>query len=138
MADVLVAPVDAPLIYIIIAAAMLVIFALWMGWRITRLRAKPRMSRTQVTAWRTRIDELRARYDGGDERVYALALAKLLREFGTERTGADMRAMTADEIDALHPGFAELLRSLEEPSFSPLTDGVEDVTARAKAAVGAW
>ena len=142
MVDDLVPPFEAATVYLVLTLALLVVLALWLGWRVTRLDEKPRMAGRRVNTWRRRIDKLYAGYrKNGDTRVYCLALAKLLRDFGTERSGQNMASLSAAEVHDVsgQPEFAELLRELEEPSFSPNGMGeVGQLTDRAKAAVGGW
>lgn len=142
MVDDLVPPFEAATAYIVITIAFLVILALWLGWRVSRLDEKPRLAGLRVSTWRRRIDKLHTEHrKHGETRVYSLALAKLLRDFGTERSGINMTTLSSAEIDEAsgQPAFAQLLRELEAPSFSPSGEGeIGELTERAKAAVGAW
>ncbi|WP_220462737.1 hypothetical protein [Flaviflexus equikiangi] len=105
MADNLVAPFAASPFYLVLAGALLALVALWIAWRVSRLTARQTMAPLRVTSWHEAIDKLDVVYGRDDSRVYALALAKLLRDFGTERTGiplaslsiADMRGIVHDE-----------------------------------------
>lgn len=142
MVENLVSPFEAATIYIILTVGFLLTMALWLGWRISRLGEKPRLAGLRIYTWRRRIDRLDADHRStGDTRVYFLALAKLLRDFGTERSGTNMASMSASDIERVsgEPGFARLLRELEEPSFSPGGGGASaELTERAKASVGSW
>lgn len=119
MVEDLVAPFEASPFYIVAALALLVVLAMWLGWRITSIGAKKRAP-VRVRTWQKKIDDLREEHRNvGDSRVYALALAKLLRDFGTEKTGSDMSWMSVREATAMSgfTEFGELLSVLEEPSF---------------------
>lgn len=142
MVDDLVPPFEAATVYLVLTLALLVVLALWLGWRVTRLDEKPRMAGRRVNTWRRRIDKLYAGYrKNGDTRVYCLALAKLLRGFGTEVSGQSMASLSVTEVHHVSglPEIAQLLRELEDPSFIPSGVGeVGQLTDRAKAAVGGW
>lgn len=141
MAENLVAPFAASPFYLVLAGALLALVALWIAWRVSRLTARQTMAPLRVTSWHEAIDKLDVIYGRDDSRVYALALAKLLRDFGTERTGislaslsiADMRGIVHDEA------FLSLLRRLEEPAFAPAAVGdTGRMMAEAKEVVQSW
>lgn len=137
MADSLATPFGPPPLFLIIAIGLLIILALWLGWRISKLREQPHLTPVRIRTWQAKIDDAIAGHH--DPRVAALTLAKVLRDYGTERWGVPMASMTVSEIEAGREDFARLLRQLEEPSFSPFTSGeVERIADEAKGAVGSW
>lgn len=140
MIDDLVAPFEASPFYLVGVVAILLVLALWLGWRISRLKARPASRPPRVHTWQKKIDQL-VSDNVADTRVFALSLAKLLRDYGTARTGNDMSSLSVTDIEngGGSRDFTELLRVLEHPSFSPSGEANrDDLVARAKAVVGSW
>ncbi|MEZ7898642.1 MAG: hypothetical protein QMB98_07490 [Flaviflexus sp.] len=138
MTEDLIPPFEASAFYMVGAIALFAVLALWIAWRVRdRKKSRPQPN---VNKWRKKIDGLRHQHSG-DARVFALSLAKLLRDFGTELSGTDMTSLSVQEIrrSTGYREFSDLLTVLEQPSFGPdSTDVIDPLAERAKEVVGAW
>lgn len=139
MIEDLIPPFETSAFYLVGTFLLLVVLALWITWRVTDRKKKTPQPRVRV--WQRKIDALRNKYRDGEGRVFALALAKLLRDFGSELSQINMQVLSVAEIRAAthYRGFSDLLTILEEPSFAPESEEtIDELTNRAKAVVGAW
>lgn len=124
--------------------ALLAAAALWLLWLLARARRRgPEAAPVDRQSFLARVDGLEDRFARGetDLRGLHLALAALVREFGTARLGRDITPLTRREVDAAFPqtGLGELLGRFEQPSFAQSPE-VEAATSlrRTREAVGSW
>lgn len=117
-----------------LGAVLLVTAVALLLWLASRARTVgPDRERTARgrTDWQGAVETLHARFLAGelDLRGLHLALAHLVRGFGTERTGTDLTSMTRGEVAEGFPAAGELLARFEQPSFArdPRTEARESV-----------
>lgn len=117
-----------------LGAVLLVTAVALLLWLASRARTVgPDRERTARgrTDWWGAVETLHARFLAGelDLRGLHLALAHLVRGFGTERTGTDLTSMTRGEVAEGFPAAGELLARFEQPSFArdPRTEARESV-----------
>ncbi len=119
--------VDPPVLYawwVLVLGVLLVGAAIaWLVWMFLRRPPAAPAGPPPVTAsWDRRVDALYARFRAGelDLRELHLALARLVREYGSERTGRDLTWMSRAEVAETFPrtGLGPLLARYEQPSFS--------------------
>ncbi len=119
------------------SALLLVLALAWLLWLLQRTRPArpdaPDPRRAVQQDWGGAVAELHGRFLRGelDLRALHLALAGLMREFGSDHTGRDLRPMTRAEIAEELPksGLGELLGRYEQPSFArdPQVEAQESV-----------
>jgi len=104
---------------------------LWLASRARTVGPDREWTARGRTDWRGAVETLHARFLAGelDLRGLHLALAHLVRGFGTERTGTDLTSMTRGEVAEGFPAAGELLARFEQPSFArdPRTEARESV-----------
>ncbi|MGM0386091.1 MAG: hypothetical protein ACQERF_08950 [Actinomycetota bacterium] len=117
---------------------LLVLALAWLIWLLHRARPAgpdregPR-TRPARRDWGGAVAELHGRFLRGelDLRGMHLALAGLMREFGSDRSGRDVRSMTRAEVAEELPrsGLGDLLARYEQPSFArdPFVEAQESV-----------
>lgn len=123
---------------------LLVGVAAWLWWLLRhRHRPAPAPSRPAPGPFAARVDALEARFQRGeiDLRALHLALAALVRDFGTAWLGRDISALTRGEVDARFPqsGLGTLLARFEQPSFahSPAVEAATSVRLT-REVIAAW
>lgn len=120
-----------------LGALLLVLALAWLLWLLHRARpARPDRQDPRGAVrrdWSGAVAELHGRFLRGelDLRALHLALAGLMREFGSDHTGRDLRPMTRAEIAEELPrsGLGDLLGRYEQPSFArdPQVEAQESV-----------
>jgi len=119
----------APVLYawwvLAFGVALLLAAAAWLWWVLRRRGegdAVGRVAGPVRRTYRVRVDEVYERFTRGeiDLRALHLELARLVREFGSERVGQDLTWMSRGEVAEYHPrtGLGPLLARYEQPSFS--------------------
>lgn len=99
---------------------------LWCVLRKPKPSTKPVQTEAEAAKSRStalgRVQEQYERFEKGeiDLREFHLKVAAIVREFGSQRMGRDMTAMTRAEVEESYPrgGVGVLLRRCEQPSFS--------------------
>lgn len=108
--------------WVLALGVILVVAALaWLAWALLRRTEDPQPEAPGLS-WGGRVDALYGQFSRGelDLRALHLALAQLVRELGSERTGRDLSWMSRAEVLASFPrtGLGPLLARFEQPSFS--------------------
>lgn len=110
-----------------LAVAALAVAGVLLWWSLRRRPPRTVQSPQQAAATRAtylnRFEAEYARFERGelDLRGFHLRVASLVREFGSQRMGRDLTAMSRSEVEEAYPrvGIAVLLRRCEQPSFAP-------------------
>lgn len=132
----------------VLGAALLVLVGLWftlvlLGTRRRDPDRRPSTSRDSRGRYESAVEEAVADYRGGelDLRGLHLRLARLMRDFASERLGRDVRSWTRSEIAAHDPTsrIGDLLAVWEEPSFARRSDAeAESAAHRAREVIRQW
>ncbi len=133
----------------VVGALLLLAVAAWYAFVLlsTRRPRPPRGPEPLTSDDRARferdVEGAMAAYRRGEQdlRGLHLELARIMREFASERIGRDVRSWTAGEIAANDPTarLGDLLRVWEEPSFARRSDAeAETAVARAREVIRQW
>lgn len=133
----------------VVGALLLLAVAGWYAFVLLSTR-RPRPPRERAPL----SDEGRARFEQEVEGAIAsyrrgeqdlrglhLELARIMRDFASERIGRDVRSWTAGEVAAHDPTarLGDLLRVWEEPSFARRSDAeAETAATRAREVIRRW
>ncbi|PFG21062.1 hypothetical protein [Serinibacter salmoneus] len=110
-------------------------------------RREPGHPGTPVDALRQQhhalVDDAYARYEAGEIDLRALHLEynRLLRDYGTARTGRDLSSLTARDLDRLADAgpLREALDSFSEPAFAAESDAeARRATETTRAVIASW
>lgn len=132
----------------VLGAGLLLLVAAWLAFVLLSTRRRdpaeqPAMAEDTRGRYETAVDGVFADYRSGelDLRALHLRLARLMRDFASERIGRDVRPWTRSEIAAHDPTarVGDLLAVWEEPSFARRSDAEAQAAAdRAREVIRQW
>ena len=132
----------------VLGGTLLVLVALWLAIVLLSTRRRDPAQQAPMRGdargrYESAVEDAVADYRSGDLdlRGLHLRLARLMRDFASERIGRDVRPWTRSEIAAHDPTsrIGDLLAVWEEPSFARRSDAeAESAALRAREVIRQW